>query len=166
MLVTHYGIRRLQSNTLWAGFPSCGILLGGCGCWGGVGVQLARVASLSCHQTDQTERWREEGEREGGGKTLGCDPHTQSLTFIINYGCFCFISPQPLTTELLAVKGGEDGGQREEKRANFHQKRELSIKTSEMEPRLCQSPVEAMRTDGDLFGFNRNWASGERWVKI
>lgn len=55
VLVTHYGIRRLQSNTLWAAFPSHPILLGG-GCWGGAGVQLARVASLRHRQTQQAER--------------------------------------------------------------------------------------------------------------
>lgn len=55
-------------------------------------------------------------------------------------------------------------GWRAERRKNgqFSSKKELSIKTSEMEPRLCQRPVEAMRTDGDLFGFNRKRASGER----
>lgn len=48
----------------------------------------------------------------------------RSLTFIINYACFCFISPQPLTTELLAVKGGENGGQRE-KRGQFSSKKRI-----------------------------------------
>lgn len=88
-------------------------------CWGP--ACQSRQSELQSDRPDRAlkrggEKWRE-------GKTLGCNPHTQSLTFIINYGCFCFISPQPLTTELLAVKGGEDGGQREEKRANFHQKK-------------------------------------------
>lgn len=37
-------------------------------------------------------------------KTLRWDPHMQSLTLIINYGCFCYFLPQPFTTKLLAVR--------------------------------------------------------------
>lgn len=134
----------------------------GGGCWG---------PAWQSHQSEPPSVRPDKAVKGGGEKekrerkkkkTLGCNPHTQSLTFIINYGCFCFISPQPLTTELLAVKGGEDGGQGEEKKGQFSSKKELSIKTREMEPRLRQGPVEAMRTDGDLFGFNRKRASGKR----
>ena len=35
----------------------------------------------------------------------------QRLTLIINYGCFCFCSPQPLTTHSLARREGWRGGQ-------------------------------------------------------
>lgn len=46
----------------------------------------------------------------------------QSLTLIINYGCFCFIL-------LRAVTGSQ--GQKERPKGNFHQT-ELPIKTCEM----------------------------------
>lgn len=98
VLVTHYGIRRLQSHTLRVGFPSRDILLGESPAW----------------QSRQSEPWARRGDetKRCEKKTLGCDPHTQSLTFIINYGCFCFILPQPLTTELLAAGDGENGERR------------------------------------------------------
>lgn len=133
----------------------------GGGCWGPA-WQSRQSEPPSVRPDKAVKGGGEKEKREKKKKTLSCNPHTQSLTFIINYGCFCFISPQPLTTELLAVKGGEDGGQGEEKKGQFSSKKELSIKTREMEPRLRQGPVEAMRTDGDLFGFNRKRASGKR----
>lgn len=116
VLVTHHGIRSLQSNTLWAGFPPRDPLGR---CWGP--ARQSRQSELPSDRPDRAVK--RGGRKRRGEKDTRLDPHTQSLTFIINYGCFCFISPQPLTTELLAVKGGEDGGRREEKRANFHQKK-------------------------------------------
>lgn len=118
VLVKHYGIRRLHSNTLRVSFPSRDILLGR--------VLLGRAVCLSRHSEELTRQ-------KGREKALDWDPHTQSLTLIINYGCFCFFLPQPLTTQLLAVRGGEKGkeSERERRKGNFHQK-ELSIKTSEM----------------------------------
>lgn len=58
--------------------------------------------------------------------------HTQSLTLIINYGCFCFLLPQPLTAQLLAVREREREAEAESERekGNFHRK-QLVIQTSE-----------------------------------
>lgn len=149
VLVTHYGIRRLQSNTLRVGFPSRDILLGESPAW------QSRQSEPSGRRGDETKRCEK--------KTLGCDPHTQSLTFIINYGCFCFILPQPLTTELLAVGDGENGEQRGGK-AIFIKKNYLSKQVRWMRRRAesQQGLLRAMWTDEDLFGFNRKRVSSER----
>lgn len=139
VLVTHYGIRRLHSNTLRVSFPSHDIPLGRVLLW------QSCLSEPSLRGADETE-----GEREGA--------HTQSLTLIINYGCFCFFLPQPLTTQLLAVRGGEKGRESESERrkGNFHQK-ELSIKTSEMNVpwgRVTAGLLRALWTDEDLYVFN------------
>lgn len=63
VLVTHYGIRRLQSNTLWAGFPSRDILLGGGGCWGP--ACQSRQSKLPSDRSDRAVR---RGGRKRGGK--------------------------------------------------------------------------------------------------
>lgn len=65
------------------------------------------------------------GADEAEGKRKGTPteaPLTQSLTLIINYGCFCFILPRAVTGSW---------GQKERRKGNFHQT-ELPIKTSEM----------------------------------
>lgn len=92
------------TNTLLISFPPLDILLGR--------VLLGRAARLGRHS---------EGRRE---EALDWDPHMQSLILIINYGCFCFFLPQPLTTQLLAVRG-ERGRerQREKEKRQFSSKR-------------------------------------------
>lgn len=90
---------------------------------------FGRAARLS-RQSEELMRWRGEKRR------LDWDPHMPSLTLIINYGCFCFFLPQPLTTRLLAVMERDWGrvrmeeSARERRKGNFHQK-ELAIQTSE-----------------------------------
>lgn len=148
--VTHYGIRRLHSNTLRVCFPSLDILLGR--------VLLGRAACLSRHSE---ELMRQKGER------TDWDPHTQSLTLIINYGCFCFFLPQPLTAQLLAVRDRENGrgGERERARkGQFSSKRIIyQNKWDECALEPCQSgpPLKALWTDEDLYVFNRKRVSSK-----
>lgn len=107
VLVTHSGIRKLHSNTPRISFPPLDILLGR--------ALLGRAARLS-RQSEELTRWR--GERRHSTEILTC----MSLTLIINYGCFCFFLPQPLTTQLLAVRERARDKEREREKAIFIRK--------------------------------------------
>lgn len=81
-------------------------------------------AAWQSHPSGPSLRGADETERRA--KMLAWDPHMQSLTLIINYGCFCFFLPQPLTTRLLAVREG--AGEREEKGDGQREKGQFSSK--------------------------------------
>ena len=100
--------QKICSNTLRDSFPSPDILRNR--------VQLGRAAGLSRHSK---ELKRQKGREEVPDRAT----HTQNLTLIINYGCFCLILPQPVTTQLLAVKDSE---RKREGKAIFIKKRIIS----------------------------------------
>lgn len=104
MVVTHYSIRKLHPNTRQISFSPLDILLGSRAL---IPRDLFLNPNFPGAPFNQRPAWQScpvwavcKGE-----KMLGSDPHMQSLTLIINYGCFCFFLPQPLTTLLLAARG-------------------------------------------------------------
>lgn len=100
--------QQICCNTPHDSFPSPDILSGR--------AQLGRAAGLSRHS--------EELKRQKGREEVpNWATHTQNLTLIINYGCFCLILPQPATTQLLAVKDRE---RKREGKAIFIKKRIIS----------------------------------------
>lgn len=107
VLVTHYGIRKLHSNTLRIPFPPPSLF------W-----EESCLAEAPVWAVTPRSSW-DGGESK---KALDWDPHMQSLTLIINYGCFCFFLPQPFTTQLLAVGEREQGRERQREKAIFIKK--------------------------------------------
>lgn len=150
VLVTHYGIRRLHSNTLRVGLPCRDILLGR--------VPLGKAAWRSRHSQELT---RQKGREKAQSSHAESDSHYQLRLFL-------FLSTTTVNHTVTGSQGwrewkGEGEG---EIKGNFHQK-ELSFKTSEMNVPWSWVTVGLLKmlwTDEDLYVFNGKRASS-KWLK-
>lgn len=122
VLVTHYGIRRLQSNTLWAGFPSCDILLGGGACWCWGPARQSRQSKLPSDRPDTAVKRGGEKWREGGEDARLQSSHAES-DFHYQLWLFLFHFTTAINHRVTGSQGWRGWRAVQEKRANFHQKK-------------------------------------------